>query len=265
MKVSNRFLQRAKPALRKYQGLLAQARDRDINESDTCVIVSDFVADVLGWDKYAEVTTEFAIRSTFCDLALKLDGHPVFLIEVKSAGTDLRDNHLRQAIDYAANSGIEWVLLTNGLSWKAHRIRFEKPIDSDEVFAVDLLGTDLKPGALLEHLYLISREGAQRSDITKYWQHKEATSRYVVAQLLLGGPGLLFLRRSFRQMYKGIKVTDAQLDALLRGEVLKRDVLEGDRANAAEKLVKRRTRKRAKEQAEPVASSGAAEAPPASA
>lgn len=42
---------------------------RDVNESDTCVIISDFLADVLGYDKYGEVTTEFAIRSiTIADL-----------------------------------------------------------------------------------------------------------------------------------------------------------------------------------------------------
>jgi hypothetical protein len=99
MKVSKRFLERAKGSFRKYQKLLESARARDVNESDTTVIISDFLAEVLGWDKYSEVTTEFCIRSTFCDLALKVDGRPAFLIEVKSVGTDLKDNHLRQAID----------------------------------------------------------------------------------------------------------------------------------------------------------------------
>jgi hypothetical protein len=158
MKVSKRFLDRAKGSLRKYQKLLESARARDVNESDTTVIISDFLAEVLGWDKYSEVTTEFCIRSTFCDLALKVDGRPAFLIEVKSVGTDLKDNHLRQAVDYAANSGIEWVILTNGIVWQAHRLRFEKPIDADEVFTVDLLDPLSKPARLLEKLYLVSRE-----------------------------------------------------------------------------------------------------------
>ena len=247
MKIPVRFLDRARPALKKYLAVLGAAKTRDVNESDTCVIVSDMLADILGWEKYGEITTEFAIRSTFCDLAVKWEGHVAFLIEVKSIGTDLRDNHLRQAIDYAANSGVEWVLLTNGVQWHAHRVRFEQPIASDEVFVIDLLSPDAKPSTILEQLYLISREGASRSDLQKYWQHKEATSRYVIAQLVLSPAGIAFIRRALRQTFKGLKVREEHIESLLRHEVLKREVLEGDRASHAGRLVKRRARRRAKE------------------
>ena len=251
MKVSKRFLDRAKGSLRKYQRLLESARTRDVNESDTTVVISDFLAEVLGWDKYSEVTTEFCIRSTFCDLALKVDGRPAFLIEVKSVGTDLKDNHLRQAIDYAANSGIEWVILTNGIQWQAHRLRFEKPIDADEVFTIDLLDETTRSSALLEKLYLISREAVNASAIAKFWQQKEATSRYVIAQLVLSDSILNTMRRQLRRQYSGIKITEADLRNRLLEEVLKRDVLEGDRAAAAERIVRRVTRKRSKEKTEP--------------
>src|SRR5687768_6798292 len=112
MKISKRFVDRARNSLRRYQKLVESARARDVNESDTVVIVTDFLSDVLGYDKYSEITTEFSIRSTFCDLALKVGSELLYLIEVKSAGTDLRDNHLKQAVDYAANQGVEYVWLT---------------------------------------------------------------------------------------------------------------------------------------------------------
>ena len=246
MKVSKRFLDRAKGSLRRYQKILESARARDVNESDTCVILTDFLGDVLGYDKYTEVTTEFSIRSTFCDLAIKVGGRVQFLIEVKSAGTDLRDNHLRQAIDYAANQGIEWVLLTNGVVWQAHRVRFEQPIANDLVFTVDLLEPDAKPAATLEKLYPISREAAGGTEINHYWQRKEATSRYVLAQLLLDKSVLSLVRRHLRKQFAGLRITEEQIADLMRAEVLKRDVLEGDRASAAEKLLRRGARKRAK-------------------
>lgn len=262
MKLSKRFLDRAKPSLRKYQRVLESARTRDVNESDTCVIVSDFLGEVLGWDKYSEVTTEFAIRSTFCDLALKVDGRVVFLIEVKSVGTDLKDNHLRQALDYAANAGIEWVILTNGITWQAHRMRFEQPVASDEVFTINLLDADLKPATLFAHLYLLSREAASSTDIAKFWQQKEATSRYVIAQLLLDRPSLSLLRKSLRKMFPGLRVSEDDLVALLRNEVLKRDVLEGDRAVVAEKLIRKVARKRDKPKTAPPVSLPAASTQP---
>lgn len=108
---------------------------------------------------------------------VKVGGRLHFLIEVKSAGTELKENHLQQAVDYAAKQGTEWVLLTNGIVWRAHRIRFEKPIKWDEVFSIDLLDPAAKNTALLERLYLISRESIIGSDIAKFWAHQEATRK----------------------------------------------------------------------------------------
>ena len=167
IRLPKRFADRAKTALRRYQKVLDSARARDVNESDTVVIVTDFMSDVLGYDKYEDITTEFAVRSTFCDLAVKRGGRVQFLIEVKSVGTDLRENHLKQAVDYAANQGVEWVILTNGVSWRAHRVRFEQPISNDLVFTADLLDPEAKPQQLIEKLYLISKEaGASRRSIS---------------------------------------------------------------------------------------------------
>jgi predicted type IV restriction endonuclease len=246
MRLSKRFVDRAKPALRRYQKAFESAKSRDVNESDTRVIISDFVAEVLGFDKYSELTTELAVKSTFCDLAIKFKGKLKFLIECKSAGTSLKDNHLRQATDYAANEGVEWVVLTNGPEWHVHRMRFEQPIRSDEVFAFNLLGPDLKNVELLERLYLISREGTAATAIDEYWEQKEATSRFVVAQLLLSANILSALRRQLRRMYPGVKITEEELAELLGNEVLKRDVLEGDRAAEAARIIKRHSRRLAK-------------------
>lgn len=246
MKVSKRFLDRARSNLRKYQKAFEAAKSRDVGESDTCVIISDFLADVLGYDKYSEVTTEFAIRSTFCDLAIKTNSRVQFLIEVKSVGTDLKDNHMRQATDYAANHGVDWVLLTNGPQWRAYKLKFEKPIQADEVFSIDLLNPEAKPAQLLEKLYLISKEAGGGGAMDTYYQQQEAKSRYILGQLLLSEPVLGTVRRELRKLFPGVKATEAELCELLRGEVLKRDILDGERATAAEKAVRRGARRLAR-------------------
>lgn len=56
MKVSKRFLDRARKNLRKYQKAFESARSRDVGESDTCVIISDFLADVLILRRRAQST-----------------------------------------------------------------------------------------------------------------------------------------------------------------------------------------------------------------
>jgi predicted type IV restriction endonuclease len=244
MKVSKRFVDRAKPALRRYQKILESARRRDVNESDTSVIVSDILTDVLGYDKYEEVTTELSVRSTFCDLAIKIHGRLQYLIEVKSIGTELKENHLRQAIEYGSREGIEWVLLTNGHLWQAHRIRFEQPIDHDLVFEIDLLSDEIAPSQLLEKLYLVSREAGSVSVIDLYWQSKEATSRFVLAQVILSEGVLHAIRRQVRSLFKETRVTSEELAQVLQAEVIKRELLEGDKAEAAAKTVKRAVRRR---------------------
>jgi hypothetical protein len=246
IRISKRFLERARVRLRRYQKLFESARSRDVNESDTVVITTDFLADVLGYDKYSEITTEFAIRSTFCDLAVKLDGDIRFLIEVKSVGTDLRENHFRQALDYAANQGAEYVVLTNGILWQVHRVKFDQPISSEEILSLDLLDPNARPAQLVTQLYLLSREAANTDDLEEHRKKREATSRYVVGQVLMTEPLLRAIRRELRGLAPDVNVTTEHLGDLLHNEVIKRDVLDGERAAAAAKLVKRLARRRAK-------------------
>jgi predicted type IV restriction endonuclease len=249
LKVSKRFITRARANLKKFERILHDARARDINESDTCVILADFLSDVLGYDKYSEVTSEFMIRSTFCDLAIKIEGKLHFLIEVKSVGTDLRENHLKQAVDYAANQGCDWVILTNGIRWQAHRVKFEKPVGHEMVFEVDLLSDTAKPVDALQCLFLISREAQSLTAIEAYHARREATSPYVIAQLVLEDSIVRYIRRRLRSQFKGLKVSEDEVSALLSAEVIKRELMEGERANTAEKLVRRLTKKAAKAKA----------------
>lgn len=70
--------------------------------------------------------SEHAIRGTYCDLAVRIDGKLAFLLEVKAVGLDLKDQHVKQSVDYAANQGCEWVVLTNGIEWR-------RPLYSDSL------------------------------------------------------------------------------------------------------------------------------------
>ena len=95
--------ERITSALKKYQPILEKAQSKDINESDTVTILVDILAEMFGYDKFFEITSEYAIKHTYCDLAIKLDNIPRLLIEVKSAGLDLKAQHVKQSVDYGAN------------------------------------------------------------------------------------------------------------------------------------------------------------------
>jgi predicted type IV restriction endonuclease len=113
MAMTNRVRERMVAGLKGLQPIILQQKARDVSEADTVTVVKDILSEVLGFDKYAELTSEHSIRGTYCDLAVRIDDKLVLLIEVKAAGVDLDDRHVKQAIDYAANLGVDGVVLTN--------------------------------------------------------------------------------------------------------------------------------------------------------
>ncbi|MEA3438106.1 MAG: type I restriction enzyme HsdR N-terminal domain-containing protein, partial [Thermodesulfobacteriota bacterium] len=174
---------RIKTGIKKYKNVLKKAKDRDVNESDTVTILTDLLADICGYDKYTEITREYAIRNTYCDLAVKIDDKPVFLIEVKAIGICLNANHLRQAIQYASTEGIEWVILTNGDHWQAHRVIFEKPVKTEVAFDFSLIETK-NSSELLNTFFLLSKEGVKKSAIDVFHEETQLTNRYMIAATL---------------------------------------------------------------------------------
>jgi hypothetical protein len=225
--------------MKRFVPILEAARARDINESDTVVIVTDVLSDVLGYDKYSEITSEHSIRGTYCDLAIKLDGRLSLLIEVKAIGMDLKDSHVKQAVDYAANEGCDWVILTNGIVWQVRRISFEKPIRADLVLDLNLIELSTKRPNDIQMLWLLSREGIQKAGLASYHAQREALSRFTLAALLQAPPVLEVLRRELRRVSPDAKIQTSEIQDVLLNEVLKRDVLEGDQAKSAKRAVSR--------------------------
>jgi len=56
-KIASKVAERISSGLKKFQPILESARTRDVNESDTVVIVTDMLQEVLGYDKYTEITS----------------------------------------------------------------------------------------------------------------------------------------------------------------------------------------------------------------
>lgn len=239
MAISKKVTDRISTQLKKYQAILSGAKDRDISESDTVVIIGDMLAEMLGYKKYTEITTEFAIRGTFVDLAVKVDGNVRFLIEAKAIGVALKDNHVKQAIDYGANHGIEWIVLTNGITWQVYKIHFRQPIDKSLIFEVDVLQANPRNTQLLECFGNLSREGFTQSSMTAFFQQQQATSKFSLAAMLTSEPMLHALKKEIRKISSTIKVEEDFLKSLLQNEVLKRELVEGEEAKQAADFLKK--------------------------
>jgi hypothetical protein len=265
MAIPSRVVERLSTGLKRFAPILTAAKSRDVNESDTSMIVTDILAEIFGYDKYSEVTRELCIRGTFCDLATRIDGKFQMLIEVKAIGLELKDAHVKQAVDYAANQGIEWAALTNGNLWKVFRVIFAKPIDAELVLDIDLLTLSPKSSSDLESVYLLTRESMLKSGLYAYHDHLQATNKFYLAAVVLSDPVLDTIRRELRRL-SDAKVEIEELREALKQQVFKRDVLEGDKAEGARKKVAKSAGKmlrvrRERDEGEPAVDAVAAERP----
>ena len=248
VKIPKKVSERLAKEIGRYQKVLQTAKDKDVNESDTVTIITDMLAGIFGFDKYTEITSEQAIRGTYCDVAVKLDGKIKYLIEVKAIGLNLKQNHLRQAIGYGANHGIPWVVLTNGIDWQIYKIKFERPIGYDLVCALDLSTINPRKQEDQGKVFLLCKEGIAKAAIEEFHEHVQSVNRFIIGAIILSKPVLSLIRRELRRISSGIKVTEDEIENIINSEVLKRDIIEGESAEKAfkhvKKTLKQKTRKK---------------------
>ena len=237
--IPTKVIDRFKENLVKIQRIVEQAKSKDINEADTVVIVSDVLTSIFGYDKYNEVTREYAVKNTYCDLAIKVDDHLTFLIEVKAVGINLQEKHYQQALDYGANNGTEWIILTNALTWRVYKVKFEKPIRTELVCEFDLTQLKAKNQSDIDKLYILCKEGLKKNAIDEFAQHKMVVNKYYIGAILQSDSVVDVIKKELRKINPLIKVEDLEVQTIIKNDVLKREIIEGPEAiEALDKYLK---------------------------
>jgi hypothetical protein len=249
-----KVVERIKTSLARMQKILEQAKMKDINEADTVVIVSDVLTEVFGYDKYNEITREYAIKGTYCDLAIKTEGTLKFLIEVKAIGITLAEKHYQQALDYGANNGTEWIVLTNGVNWKVYKVKFEKPISATMVCEFNLLELKIKNQNDLEKLYILCKEGLKKNAIDEFTQHKMIVNKYYISAILQNESVIEAVKKELRKIDPAMRVESEEVQEIIVNDVLKREVIDSPDAveckDKFEKVIKKIEKKKSKEKDE---------------
>jgi hypothetical protein len=243
-KLPKKFTERISANLKKYQRIADVQQKADVAEADTVTLVKDILADVFGYDKYEELTSEHQIKATYCDLAIKIGGKLRLLVEVKSAGSSLADNHLRQVIDYGAHQGIHWVILTNAVEWRLIRIYVANQISHEEVCRFVLGDINPRSQDHLQQLFLFAKEGLTIDAMDAFHQHAQLFNKFTVAAIIRSEPVISVVRRELRKLFPDIKVGSDNLLAMIEEEVVKREVIEGDKAKEAASRIRKALGKR---------------------
>ena len=233
--------------IKKYQPILINAKNQDKNEADTVTIITHLLSDIFGYDQFTDITKEFAIKNTFCDLAIKIDGTVKFLIEAKAIGIKLNDNHIAQATTYGAKEGIDWVVLTNGINWIIYKMNYGSKIVHKQISSFDFL--ELKPKSTTDHeqLFILCKEGLKKDAIEEFHAYKQIVNPFFIGSIIMGEAVVETIKRELRKSSAGLKIIDdKEIECILKNEVLKREIVDSDYAKDASeqyKLVLKKAKK----------------------
>lgn len=175
-------------------------RNSELDESGTRLMVNSFLIDVLGFTPIDEIKTEYMIKGTYADYMIQTNGIRHFLVEVKALSLELSDKHLRQTINYGANEGIEWALLTNGKSFDFYKILFNQPIESRKIFSINL-----SDGSLLKHhvefLQYLHKDAIAKKSLRFLWNKCEALFPMSVLSIVYSKEVVSVIKRLIKVKY----------------------------------------------------------------
>ncbi len=207
--------------IRAFAKPLRELVDRDANEGDTRLLVTDMLCDALGYDKYEDLTTEYAVRGEFADYGIRIEKQLVAFVEVKRAAQNLSAKHLRQVETYAVKEGVEWMILTNGRVWAVYQLSSPAgaPIETSLLFEVDLLD-ESTVNTKASQLFYLHKSAMKHDKITELWHQRAATAPSVLVDVLLCDSVLKELRKEIRRR-SGYNPEPASLAAALKASVIR--------------------------------------------
>jgi len=169
-----------------------------LNEADTRIMTNSFLTEILGYRELEEIKTEYRIKSEYADYVIQLKRKKHFVVEVKSIELDLNEKHLRQSLSYAANEGIDWILLLNGREIQLYRVNFGKPISTTLIFKIDFMNSeDLKKAP--ELLWNLTKRAIEKGELETFWKRTNALEPVNLAKLVYSEEIVKRLRNDLKE------------------------------------------------------------------
>ena len=138
------------------------------------------------------------------------------------------------------------MVLTNGINWEIHRVHVDEKVQSERLFAFNILEMNPRKREDQDLLFLLCKRGVQKDLISDFYEYKQSVNRYTIGALLLSDPILAVVRRELRRLKTGLNVDVEEIGEMMAAEVLKRDLIEGEAAKEAQKQVAKALKQREK-------------------
>lgn len=195
---TDKQLQVLKEQLKSYKRRYLRKEFSELDESATRIMINNFLTEILGYQELEEIKTEYRIRSEYADYVIQLKRKKHFVVEVKSIGLDISEKHLRQSLSYAANEGIDWILLLNGREVQLYRVNFGKPVTTTLIYKLDLMDTDDFKKAP-ELLWNLTKRAVEKGELEDFWKRSNALDLTNLSKLLYSEEIVKRLRNDLKE------------------------------------------------------------------
>ena len=196
----------------------------ELDESGTRLLINHFLTEMLGYETLSEVKTEYMIKGTYADYVIQIGGKRHFLVEVKALSLNLSANHLRQSINYGANEGIDFVLLTNGRVFELYKVLFEKPISHELIFSLDFSElSNLK--VIADQLQYLHKDAVLKKGLDVLWDRHSALSPKNLSKLLFSTEVVKFLQKELKKKYS-IKFDEVVIESAVKRIAMESVIIE---------------------------------------
>lgn len=202
---------------------LDRHRKDGLKEYPTRTIFIDPLLAALGWDVRDpdEVVLEHpTVDGKSVDYAMKVNRKVVLHLEAKQLGDPLDDvKSITQVVGYAANDGIEWCVLTNGVRYKVYKASEKASAPDKLLFEVSIDPNDsngLTVEELARQFSRLSRESMAKGLLDKLGTEIFTTGkvRKVLDRLFAETPASFI--RLIRKTMADSSVTPSQIEQALR-------------------------------------------------
>ncbi|HBG25543.1 MAG: hypothetical protein A2Y10_05180 [Planctomycetes bacterium GWF2_41_51] len=154
----------------------------DGNEAETRRRVERIFETLMGYNAFEHLSRERAVKGAgeteHVDFVVQFDrspdAEPIMIVELKRVGIDLATKHLKQVTSYAIDCSCEWVLLTNGRSWKLYHVEFGQPPITKLIEQWDLFSSDISE--LAAKFNIISYKNIKKGGLEKLWEKASVLS-----------------------------------------------------------------------------------------
>ena len=104
---------------------------------------------------------------------------------------------------------------------------------------IDFLNLNHKSQKDLDSLFLFCKEGWIKSVLGEFHSQRQALSKFFLSAVILSEPILQVVRRELKRLSPDTRIEIDEIKTALIADVLKREVTEGDQADAARRKIGR--------------------------